>query len=140
MQRSQRIKSSRSKSAELMLLLAFDHPQSNGVGEKANTLIFLAINKILEDQSKGNWAKELPREVWSHNTSIGRAMKFIPFKLLYGEEPVTPEEIKLHSSKTRAEAKNNPTEAESKDLLEPGRMKAVKNLHSYHNEMRAWRH
>jgi hypothetical protein len=44
--------------------------------------------------------------------------KFTPFKLLYGEEPVTPEEIKLHSARIRAEAVNNPTEIESKDLLE----------------------
>jgi hypothetical protein len=62
------------------------HPQSNGAVEKANTLIFLAIKKILEDQPKGKWAEELPRAVWSHNTSICRVTKFIPFKLLYGEE------------------------------------------------------
>jgi hypothetical protein len=64
---------------------------------------------------------------------------FTPFQLLYGEKPVTPKEIKLHSVRTRAEAIYNPTEAESKDLLEPERMKAVENLQSYQNEMRAWR-
>jgi hypothetical protein len=68
------------------------HPQSNGAMEKANTLIFIAIKEILEDQLNGKWAEELPRAVWSHNTSICRAMKFTPFKLLYGEEPVTPGE------------------------------------------------
>jgi hypothetical protein len=57
--------------------------------ETANTLIFLAIKKILEDQPKGKWAEELSREVWSHNTSVCRATKFTPFKLLYGEEPIT---------------------------------------------------
>jgi hypothetical protein len=56
------------------------HPQSNGVVEKANTLIFLSIKKILEDQPKGKWVDELSRVVWSHNTSICRATKFIPFK------------------------------------------------------------
>jgi hypothetical protein len=81
----------------------------------------------------------LPREVWSHNTSICRVLKFTPFKLLYREEPVTPEEIKLRNAITRAEAINNPTEAESKDLLELERMKVVENLQSYQNEMRAWR-
>jgi hypothetical protein len=98
------------------------HPQSNGAVEKANTLIFLAIKKILE---------ELPRAVWSHNTSISRVMKFTPFKLLYGEEPLTLEEIKLRSARTRAEAIHNPTKTESKDLLEPECMKAVENLQSY---------
>jgi hypothetical protein len=62
----------------------------------------------------------LPRAVWSHNTSICRATKFTSFKLLYGEELVTPEEIKIHSARTRAEAIHSPTEAESKDLLETG--------------------
>jgi hypothetical protein len=65
--------------------------------------------------------------------------KFKHFKLLYGEEPVTLEEIKLRSARTKAEATYSPTEAESKDLLEPERMKAVENLQSYQNEMRAWR-
>jgi hypothetical protein len=115
------------------------HPQSSGAIEKANTLIFLVIKKILEDQPKGKRAEELPRAVWSHNTSVCRATKFNPFKLLYGEEPVTPEEIKLRSARTKPEAMYDPTEAESKDLLESECMKEVENLQSYQNEMRAWR-
>jgi hypothetical protein len=115
------------------------HPQSNGAMEKANALIFSATKKILDDQLKGKWAEELPRIVWSHNASVCRAAKFAPLKLLYGEEHVTPEEIKLHIARIRVEAINNPTEAESKDLLEPEHMKAVENLQSYQNEMRAWR-
>jgi IS30 family transposase len=39
------------------------HPQSNGAVEKVNALIFIAIKKILEDQLKGTWAKELSRAV-----------------------------------------------------------------------------
>jgi hypothetical protein len=93
------------------------HPQSNGAIEKANALIFKAIKKMLENQSKGKWVEELPRALWSHNTSIYKATKFAPFKLLYEEEPVKPEEIKLHIARTKAEAVNNPTEAKSKDLL-----------------------
>jgi IS30 family transposase len=54
------------------------HPQSNGAVEKANTLIFTVIKKILENQSKGKWVAGLPRGVWSHNTSICRATKFTP--------------------------------------------------------------
>jgi hypothetical protein len=95
------------------------HPQSNGAVEKAITLIFSAIKKILEDQSKGKWAEELPRVVWSHNTSVCRVTNFTPFRLLYGEEPITPEEIKLRCARTKAEAIYYPTETELKDLLEP---------------------
>jgi hypothetical protein len=107
------------------------HPQSNGAVEKKNALIFIAITKILETQPKGKWVEELPRAVWSDNTSICRAMKFTHFKLLYCEEPVTPEDVKLRSARTKKEAIHNPTEAESKDLLELERMKVVDNLQSY---------
>jgi hypothetical protein len=51
--------------------------------------------------------------------------KFNPFKLLYGEGPVTLEEIKLRSARTRTEATYSPNEAKLKDLLEPECMKAV---------------
>jgi hypothetical protein len=115
------------------------HPQSNGSVEKANALIFTAVKKILENQPKGKWEEELSRAVWSHNTSICRAMKFTPFKLLYGEEPVSLEEVKLRSARTKAEAIYSPNEAETKDLLEPECMKVVKNLQPYQNKTRAWR-
>jgi hypothetical protein len=104
------------------------HPQSNRAVERANALIFKAIKKTLRNQPKGKWAEELPRSVWSHNTSVCRATKFTLSKLLYGEEPVTPEEIKFRSSRTRVEATYSPTKAKSKDLLEPERMKVVENL------------
>jgi hypothetical protein len=85
------------------------HPQSNGAVKKANCQIFTAIKKILENQPKGKWVEEIPRAVWSHNTSVCRATKFTPFKLLYGEELVTLEEIKLCSARTKVDAiKNRP--------------------------------
>jgi hypothetical protein len=115
------------------------HPQSNGAVEKANALIFTAIKKILENQPKGKWVEELMRAVWSHNTSICRATKFTPSMLLYGEEPVTLEEIKLRSARTKTEATYCTSEGESKDLLESERMEAVENLQSYQNETKAWR-
>jgi hypothetical protein len=40
------------------------------------------------------------------------------FRLLYKEELVTLEEIKLCNTRTRLEAIYSPTEAKSKDLLE----------------------
>jgi hypothetical protein len=51
------------------------HPQSNGALKKANTLIFSAIKKILEDCK---WAEEMLRAVWSHNTFVCKATKFTP--------------------------------------------------------------
>jgi hypothetical protein len=115
------------------------HPQFNGAVERANTLIFFAIKKILEDQPKGKWVEELPRVVWSHNTSISRSMIFTPFKFLYGEEPITPEESKLHGARTRVLVVFSLTKAESKDLLELECMKVIENLQTYQNETRVWR-
>jgi hypothetical protein len=106
------------------------HPQFNDAVEIANVLIFSAIKKILKDQPKGKWAEKLPRVVWSHNISVCRVTKFTPFKLLYGKEPVTREEIKLRGARRKAEAIYSPTEAESKDLLETECLKVVKNLQS----------
>jgi hypothetical protein len=77
------------------------HPHSSGAVERANTQIFYAIKKILEGQLKGKWIEELPRAVWNHNTSVSRATNFMPIRLLYGEDPVTPEEIKFSSTRTR---------------------------------------
>jgi len=73
------------------------HPQSNGVVERANGIIFAGIKKNITEPPKGKWADELPRVIWSHNTTESRTTKYTPFKLLYGEEVVTPEEIKLKS-------------------------------------------
>jgi hypothetical protein len=41
--------------------------------------------------------------------------------------------------RTTTEDIYNPTEAESKNLLELVRLKAIKNLHAYQAEMKAWR-
>ena len=76
------------------------HPQSNEAVERANNIIFTGIKKNIIEQPKGKWADELPKVIWSHNTTESRATKFMPFKLLYGEEAVTPEEIKLKSWRT----------------------------------------
>jgi hypothetical protein len=32
--------------------------------------------------------------VWSHNITISRSSSFTPFKLLFGDEAITPEEAK----------------------------------------------
>ena len=70
------------------------HLDSNGVVERANRIVFSVISKTLFNLRKGRWIEELPKVVWSHNTMASRAMGFTPFKLLYGEEAMLPEEIK----------------------------------------------
>jgi transposase InsO family protein len=62
------------------------HLESNGAIERANKIVFSAISKTLFNLQKGKWVEELPKMVWSHNTTTSRAMSFTSFKLLYGEE------------------------------------------------------
>jgi uncharacterized protein with PIN domain len=45
------------------------HPQSNVEVERANGLIFSTIKKHLFDRKKGKWVDELPKVIWSHNTT-----------------------------------------------------------------------
>jgi hypothetical protein len=39
----------------------------------------------------------LIKVVWSHNTTTSRSTGFTPFKLLFGDEAITPEEAKAGS-------------------------------------------
>jgi hypothetical protein len=85
---------------QIRMMVAFTsvyHTQSNGVVERAHALIFEAIKKILEGKKKGKWAEVMPNAVWSHNTTVSRAINFTPFLLLFGAEAVLPEEIKHRS-------------------------------------------
>jgi transposase InsO family protein len=65
------------------------HPQSNGVVERANALIFTTMKKCLGDQKKEKWAEELSKVVRNHNTYVSKETNFMSFKLLFSEEPVT---------------------------------------------------
>jgi hypothetical protein len=82
------------------------HPQSNGVVERANSLIFEAIKEILEGEKKGKWAEVMPTVVWSHNTTVCRATNFTPFWLMYGAEAVLRKEVKHRSLRTATKTPN----------------------------------
>jgi hypothetical protein len=115
------------------------HPQSNGTVERANSLIFEVIKKILEGEKKGKWAEVMPTAVWSHNTTVCRASNFTPFQLMYAAEAVPLERIKYRSLPTATETTVCPNEAEENDLLESDTLKAVANLQKYQEEIRTWR-
>jgi hypothetical protein len=108
--------------------------------ERANDIIFVGIKKNFTELPKGKWADELPRVIWSHNTTESRTTKFTPFKLLYGEEAVTPEEIKLKSWRIAEGAEN--AEADIKpsiDTIEAGMIQVAINLEKYQEETRRWK-
>ena len=81
---------------------------------------------------------ELPKVIWSHNTTESRATKFTPFKLLYGEEAMTPDEL-LHGS-YRMENLGDPEEdmKPTIDTIEASKIQAAINLGRYQEETRRW--
>jgi hypothetical protein len=107
--------------------------------ERANGKIFTAIKKMLLDDKKGKWADLLPEAVWALNTTECRATGFTPFRLLYGSEAMTPQEIKHGSPRTNASAAPDVDELTSKDLIDGDRVFALQALNKYQVQTKTWR-
>ena len=114
------------------------NPESKGTVERANRVVFSAITKTLFNLYKGKWAEELPKVVWSHNTTTSRATNFTLFKLLYGEEVMLPEEAKHQSLRVMKHALAIDEEY-SKETIEGTRLEAVENISKYQEQTRKWR-
>jgi hypothetical protein len=97
------------------------HPESNGLVERAK------------------WPDELIKVVWSHNTTISRSIGFTPFKLLFGDEAITPEEAKTGSIRTVASAEDEADYHVAKDTIEGTRLQAVENINKYQAKTIKWR-
>ena len=81
---------------------------------------------------------ELPKVVWSHNTSETRTTKFTPFRLLYGTEAMSPEELKNKSLRAISAPEGNEPPDDS-DLIELDILQAASNLNKYQKETTKWR-
>jgi hypothetical protein len=116
------------------------HPLCNGVVERANGLIFSGIKKCLFDQKKGKWVDELPKVIWSHNTTVSRATGFTPFRLIFGTESMTPEEIKNESMRVlKAKEIEEVEQKVEKDMIELTILEAAENIQKYQKETKAWK-
>jgi hypothetical protein len=87
---------------------------------------------------KGKWVDKLPKVVWVHNTTVSRSTNFSPFKLLYGEETMTLEEIKFQGPRTNIKIIDENQQMTSQDLLKEERMKAIQNLEKYQKKTENW--
>jgi transposase InsO family protein len=110
------------------------HLESNGLVERANGIIMTVIMKLIFNQPRGKWPDEMIKMVWSHNTTISRSTCFTPFKLLFGDEAITPEEAKAGSIRTTASAKDEADYHMTKDTIEGTRLQAVENINKYQAE------
>jgi hypothetical protein len=99
------------------------------------------IMKLIFNQPRGKWPDELIKVVWSHNTTISRSTGFTPFKLLFGDEAITPEEAKAGSIRIVASAEDEAEVDHSveKDVIEGIRLQAVENINKYQAETIKWR-
>jgi hypothetical protein len=116
------------------------HPQSNGAVERENGLILSGINKCLFDQKKGKWVDDLPKVIWSHNTTVSRATGFMPFRLLFGTKAMTPEEIKNESMRVlKAKEIEEVDQKVEKYMIELTILEAAENIVKYQKETKAWK-
>jgi hypothetical protein len=95
--------------------------------------------KCSSTTKKGKWAHLLPEAVWALNTTECRATGFNPFRLLYGSEAMTPQEIKHGSPWTVPSAVPDVDEPTSKDLIDGDRVFALQALNKYQAQIKAWR-
>jgi hypothetical protein len=89
------------------------------------------IMKLIFNQPRGKWPDELIKVVWSHNTKISRSTGFTPFKLLFGDEAITPDEAKAGSIRTVALVEDEADYSVAKDVIEGIRLQAVENINKY---------
>jgi hypothetical protein len=80
------------------------------------------IMKLIFNQPRGKWPEELIKVVWSHNTTVSRSTGFTPFKLLFDDEAITPEEAKTGSIRTIASTKGEADYHVAKDTIEGTRL------------------
>jgi hypothetical protein len=95
--------------------------------------------KLIFNQPRGKWPDELIKVVWSHNTTISRSTCFTPFKLLFGDKAITPEEAKAGSIRTAALAEDKADYHVAKDTIEGTRLQAVENIYKYQVKTIKWR-
>jgi hypothetical protein len=88
---------------------------------------------------KGKRSDELVKVVWSHNTVVSRSTRFTPFKLLFGDEAISPEEARTGSIRTLASAEDEDTCKITKDTIEGVRLQAIDHINKYQAETVKWR-
>jgi transposase InsO family protein len=115
------------------------HPESNGLVERANGIIITGIMKSIFNQPRGKWLDELIKMVWNHNTTVSRSTGFTQFKLLFGDEAITLEEVRMGSIRTLASVEDEENCKITKDTIEGTRLQAVDHINKYQAETIKWR-
>jgi hypothetical protein len=70
---------------------------------------------------------------------MSRSTGFTPFKLLFGDEAITPEEAKAGSIRIIASAEDEADYQVTKDTIEGTRLQAIGHINKYQDETINWR-
>jgi hypothetical protein len=114
------------------------HPESNGQVERANGIIITGIMKSIFNQPRGKLLDELIKVVWNHNTVVSRSTGFTPFKLMFDDEAITPNEARRGSIRTLASGEDKENCKITKDTIEGTRLQAVDHINKYEAETIKW--
>jgi hypothetical protein len=95
--------------------------------------------KSIFNQPRGKWLDELIKVVWNHNTAASRSTGFTPFKLLFGDEAITPEEARTRSIRTKVSTEDEANCQITKDTIEGTRLQAIKHINKYQAKTIKWR-
>jgi hypothetical protein len=90
--------------------------------------------KSIFNQPKGKWPDELIEVVWNHNTIVSRLKGFTPFKLLFDDEAITPEEARTGSIRTSALPEDEEDCKITKDTVEGTILQAIDDINKYQAE------
>jgi hypothetical protein len=115
------------------------HPESNGLVERANEIILTEIMRSIFNLPKVKWPNELIKVVWNHNTIVPRSTCFTPFKHLFGDEAITPEEAKAGSIRTLASTEDEDTCKVSKGSIKGAMLQEIDHINKYQAEIVKWR-
>jgi hypothetical protein len=99
----------------------------------------IGIMKLIFNQPRGKWPDELIKVVWSHNTAVSRSTCFTPFKLMFGDKAITPEETRTGLIRTIASAEDEIDCQITKDTIEGTRLQAIEHINKYQAETIKWR-
>jgi hypothetical protein len=92
----------------------------------------IGIMKLIFNHPRGKWPDELIKVV-------SRSTGFTPFKLLSGDEAITPEEARTGSIRTKASAEDEADCQITKDTIEGTRLQAIEHINKYQAETIKWR-
>jgi hypothetical protein len=88
-----------------LLMTAAYHPQADGLAERKNQTVEIALRFYIFERPDASWLDIIPALQWNLNNAYASAVKASPHELLYGFQPADP-----------LQALSKPSETEAKDI------------------------